>query len=448
MLAFLGFAMVATLVYSLLSEKASPIPTFIILPVVAGSIAMSLQMGSDPALQFMPEMIKYVKDGLGTTMPIAVMFIFSILYFSFMSDAGLFDPLVDFLSKKAGNNVVLVTVATSLIAMVAHLDGALASTLLVTIPAMLPVYKRLNIRPVVLLTIIAAAMSIMNLLPWGGPTARSAAILKMDVNDVWLPLIPVQVAGIALAIGFAVYLGLVEKKRGAGLVGGGTALSGDASTEAKEEERTSKYRRPKLFWFNLLLTAAVINMLTVFSKLPAYAPFMLGTALMLLVNYNSKEQSDLIKKHAANALSVPAILLASGIFLGLIKGTGMLGAMAGALITIIPDALGPYLHLIMGAVAVPAGMLLGTDSFFFGLVPLAIDVGSKYGIDPRNMINAMLIGKNYGVLVTPHAATTFLAVGLAGISLKELLTYCTPRMWGLSLSALALAMVTGQVWVA
>lgn len=446
MLAFLGFAMVATLVYFLLSEKASPVPTFIILPVVAGSLALYVKMGGDPAIEFMPEMIKYLKSGLGTTMPIAVMFIFSILYFTIMSDAGLFDPLVDWLTKKAGHNVVMVTVSTCLIATVSHMDGALASTLLVTVPAMLPVYKRLNMRPVVLLAIIGGAMSIMNLLPWGGPTARSAAILKMDVNELWIPLIPVQIVGLAIAIGFAVYLGLIEKKRGAGLPAEGHRPTGEAAKEARDEEKMAKYRRPKLFWFNLLLTVGVITMLTVFSKLPAYAPFMLGTAIMMVANYNAKEQSDLIKKHAASALSVPAILLASGVFLGILSGTGMLPAMANALIAIIPDALGKYLHFIMGALAVPVGMLLGTDSFFFGLVPLAIDVGSKYGIDPRAMVNAMLIGKNYGVLVTPHAATTFLAVGLAGISLRELLTYVTPRLWVLSLIALAAAVVTGQVW--
>ncbi|MFB0935321.1 MAG: citrate:proton symporter [Propionivibrio sp.] len=446
MLAFLGFAMVATLVYFLLSEKASPVPTFIILPVIAGSLALYVKMGGDPAIQFMPEMIKYLKAGLGTTMPIAVMFIFSILYFTIMSDAGLFDPLVDWLSKKAGHNVVMVTVSTCLIAVVSHMDGALASTLLVTVPAMLPVYKRLNMRPVVLLAIIGGAMSIMNLLPWGGPTARSAAILKMDVNELWIPLIPVQIVGLVIAIGFAVYLGLGEKKRGAGLPAEGHRPTGEAAKEAKEEEKMAKYRRPKLFWFNLLLTIGVIAMLTAFSKLPAYAPFMLGTAIMMVVNYNAKEQSDLIKKHAASALSVPAILLASGVFLGILSGTGMLPAMANALIEVIPAALGKYLHFIMGALAVPVGMLLGTDSFFFGLVPLAIDVGSKYGIDPRNMVNAMLIGKNYGVLVTPHAATTFLAVGLAGISLKELLTFCVPRLWILSLLAMAAAVVTGQIW--
>jgi CitMHS family citrate-Mg2+:H+ or citrate-Ca2+:H+ symporter len=99
----------------------------------------------------------------------------------------------------------------------------------------------------------------------------------------------------------------------------------------------------------------------------------------------------------------------------------------------------------MGVFAVPIGMLLGTDSYFFGLLPVAMSVGSKYGIDPVNMANAMLIGKNYGVLVTPHAATTFLAIGLAGVELKEHLKYCMPLLWGLSLVSLFAAILLGIV---
>ncbi len=459
MLAFLGFAMIGVLVYFLLTEKISPMPTFIIIPCVAGSLALLMQIYIMPsltgaevpltkageAIQFMPSMIDYVKSGLATTMPIAVMFIFSILYFGLMNDAGMFEPLVNFLAKKAGNNVALVTVASCLIAIVTHLDGALASTLLITIPAMLPLYKKLNMRPVVLLAIIGSAMSIMNLLPWGGPTARSAAILKMDVNQMWLPLIPVQITGLVIAVAFAAYLGFVERARGAGYNANINLADVGAVGNETKNEKSGKYSRPHLVWVNILLTACVIGLLIAFPKLPAYAPFMLGTALALVINYNAKEQMALIKAHASNALSVPAILLASGVFLGVIANTGMLNAMATAMISIIPDFLGRYLHIIMGVTAVPVGMLLGTDSYFFGLLPLAIDVGKQYGIEPRTMVDAMLIGKNYGVLVTPHAATTFLAIGLAGVSLRELFLFCVPRLWLLSLGSLGAAVAIGLV---
>ena len=432
MLAIIGFLMVAVIIYCLLQSKATPAPIFIVTPIVAAVAAgASFQ-----------EIAKFIQSGVAITMPIAVLFIFSIIYFSVMSDVGLFDPFVNFLVKKAGSNVVAVTIATGLVATIAHLDGALASTLLITIPAMLPIYKKLNMRPVVLLVIIGAPMSIMNLLPWGGPVARTAAITKTDITLLWHSLIPLQVVGLVIVVAFAAFMGMLEKKRGAGYV---SDAAGADAQDAVVDHKVEALKRPKLLWFNTLLTAAVIGLLC-FTKIPLYAAFMVGLALALIVNYPKiEDQNGRIKAHSANALGMASILLASGIFLGVLSGTKMLTAMANALIAIIPDFMGPYLHLVMGALAVPIGMLLGTDSYFFGLVPLAMGVGAKYGINPSNMANAMLIGKNFGVLTTPHAATTFLGIGLAGVELKEHLKFCTPWLWALSLVSLLTAIVMGIV---
>lgn len=435
MLAITGFLMIGIIIYLLIQSKATPAPIFVVIPLAAATI-----VGSS-----FTDIIKYIQSGVATTMPIAILFMFSVIFFSVMTDAGMFDPLVNFLAKKAGNNVVAVTVATAVIATIAHLDGALAATLLVTVPAMLPLYKRLNMRPVVLLLIIGAAMSIMNLLPWGGPVARVAAITKVDINALWHTLIPLQIVGVVIVLIFAAFLGVLEKKRGAGLHSSDAANFIAATVEV--DPKVEALKRPKLVWFNILLTLGVIGLMC-FTKIPLYAAFMIGLAIALIVNYPKVEdQNSRMKAHAANALSMATILVASGVFLGVLSGAKMLDAMATTLLAIIPNFLGPYLHLVMGAFAVPIGMLLGTDSYFFGLVPLAISVGSKFGIDPVNMANAMLIGKNYGVLTTPHAATTYLAIGLAGIELKELLYYCMPRLWALSIVSLIAAIILGIVTI-
>ena len=397
MLAFIGILMVIVIIYCLMQSKATPSVVFILVPIIAAFLA---------GFSF-DQISGFIKSGVTTTWSIAVLFIFSIVYFGVMSDAGMFDPLVNYLTEKAGANVIMVTVATALIATISHLDGALATTLLITVPAMLPIYKKLNIRPVVLLVIIGAAMSIMNLLPWGGPVARTAAITKMDVNLLWQSLIPLQIVGLIVVIAFAAVMGIMEKRRGAGLKAGATLEDGSEGVTAEElDPKVLALKRPKLVWFNILLTIGVIALLCL-TKVPLYGAFMIGLALALLVNYpKASDQAARIKAHAAEALSVPAILLASGIFLGVLSGTKMLTAMAAAIINVIPAFVGPYLHIVLGIFSVPIGMLLGTDSFFFGLVPLAIGVGTQYGIEPTNMAKAMLIGKNFGVLVTPHAATT------------------------------------------
>lgn len=435
MLAVIGFSMIGIIVYLLMQEKMHPALVFVVVPVIAAVLAGA---GID-------DVSKFVASGVGKTTSVAILFIFSITYFSIMNDVGMFDPLVNCLTRRAGNNVVLVTVATTVIAIIAHLDGALASTILVTCPAMLPVYQRLNIRPVVMLVCIGAAMSIMNLLPWGGPTARVAAITGMDVQLLWTAMIPLQVVGLIMALAFAVYMGMVEKRRGAGIPLDCVAGEDGACVLSPELEAL---KRPKLVIFNLLLTALVIGLLC-FTKLPAYFDFMVGLAICLIVNFPKvKDQTARIKAHAADALSVPAVLLTTGIFLGVLTGTKMLDAMATSIIAIVPNVLGPYLHLVMGVFAVPIGMMLGTDSYFFGLVPLAISVGQKFGVDQLDMAYSMLIAKNYGVLVTPHAATTYLAIGMAGgVSLKEHLSFCTPRLWLLSLIALATALLMGVIHV-
>lgn len=446
MLAIIGFIMVLLIIYALMQSKVSPMPVFVIVPIICALIVFAATSTSPLKL------FDFMKDGVGTTMSTAVLFIFSIVFFGVMTDVGLFDPMVNALVKISGSNVIMVTVASAILATVVHLDGALAATLLVTCPAMLPIYKRLHMRPVVLLAIIGAAMSIMNLLPWGGPVARLGAILEVDPAELWHKLIPLQIVGIVLTLAFAVFMGILERNRIAKAVASdeivlNTSADGTASMTAAPEEdpKVKALKRPKLIWFNFVVTIAVIGLLC-FTKIPLYGAFMIGLALALVVNFpNPKEQTARIKAHAGDALGIPAILLASGVFLGVLKGTGMLTAMSTALISVVPTALGSYLHIIFGIFAVPVGMMLGTDSYFFGLVPLAISVGKEYGITPQNMAFAMLIGKNYGVLVTPHAATTFLAIGLAGIELKELFRFCIPILWALSILSLLAAMMLGIV---
>ena len=174
-LAIIGFAMVAVIVALLLKGKMSPIVVLITIPTIAALLA---GFG-------ISDIGTFIVDGVKTTQNNAVLFIFSITYFGIMTDVGLFDILVGKLVKKAGNNVIAITVVTAVIAIMAHLDGSTACTVLITIPSMYPIYKRMNIRPYVLLLLTAASMGVMNLLPWGGPTARAATVLGMDANDLW-----------------------------------------------------------------------------------------------------------------------------------------------------------------------------------------------------------------------------------------------------------------------
>ena len=155
MVAVIGFLMIIAIVVLLLKGKMSPIVVLAVVPAIAALI-----------LRFSPvEIMGFIADGIKTTTSNGILFIFSVIYFGVLADTGLFDVIVGWLVKKAGNNVIAVTVVTAVIATIAHLDGTTAVTVLITIPSMYPVYKKMKIDPRILLCLTGACMGVMNLLP-------------------------------------------------------------------------------------------------------------------------------------------------------------------------------------------------------------------------------------------------------------------------------------------
>ena len=306
MVALIGFIMIFLIVFLLLKGKMSPIVVLALIPTIA-----ALLLGFSPQ-----EIARFIKDGISTTTSNGILFIFSVIYFGVMSDTGMFDVIVNFLVKKAGNNVIAVTVATAIIATIAHLDGTTATTVLITIPALYPVYKAMKIDTKILLCLTGACMGVMNLLPWGGPVARAATVLGMDANDLWHILIPIQIVGLVFNIVLAVLLGMLAVKQGAG-AGKGEVV--DVDEKAKDEE--DALRRPKLLIFNLLLTIGLIVILST-GYLSSYVAFLLALSIALAVNYpDLKLQDKLIKKHAPAALIISATLFAAGAMVGIFDGT-------------------------------------------------------------------------------------------------------------------------------
>ena len=104
------------------------------------------------------------------------MFVFAILYFGIMADAGLLDPIVDRILRAAGSRPTRIVPGTALLALLVHLDGSGAVTFLVTIPAMLPMYERLGMDRRILAGVASMAAGV-NFLPWTGPMIRASAAL-------------------------------------------------------------------------------------------------------------------------------------------------------------------------------------------------------------------------------------------------------------------------------
>jgi CitMHS family citrate-Mg2+:H+ or citrate-Ca2+:H+ symporter len=433
LLATVGFLMLFVMMFLLFKGKTIPLVVFITVPVIA-AFAGGFSV---------PEVSEFVKAGITKTSSMAVLFIFSVTFFGLMSDAGMFDAVVDKLVEKAGTNVISVAVVTAVVAIFSHLDGATVTTVLVTVPALLPLYKRLNIRPQLLLLIVGAGMGVMNLLPWGGPVARASAVLGMDPNELWHIMLPVQILGIATTIGIAALAAMREVKYfGAGKI---TATHEDTVEEIKEKNESENLKRPKLLFFNFALTAGVLALLLI-DVFPTYFVFMIGCCFALVVNYpDPKEQKNRIKAHAPAALDVSAVMLSAGIMVGVLGKSGMLEAMTVPLLKIIPAALASHLHILLGTVALPLGTMLGTDSYFYGLMPLAIEVGKNFQIPALTMAVAMMIGKNLALFISPLVPATFLGIGLAEIELKDHLKYSFGWLWATGMIMLAFSVVIGMI---
>lgn len=437
-LALLGFATVIAVIVLLLRNVTVPALAFVSVSTITATILVVTKTFS------LDEMAGFIKDGVSGVHGTAILFIFSVLFFGIMTDAGMFDTIINALMKKVGNNIIGVTLMTCLIAVIGHLDGGGASTFLITIPAMLPVYKRLHMRRETLLLICVTSMGVMNLLPWGGPTMRAASVLGCEPNELWGQIIPMQVVGLILAVGTAIFWGFQEKKRIAKL-GDAAIEDADKYDDSDAGEKNESLLRPKNFVINVIITIAVIAVL-VWDKFPSYYVFMVGCAVAIFVNYHGKKlQNSIIKSHAAAGLTMASTIMCAGVFLGVLQNSGIMEEMAVVMASFIPTSLGRFLPVIIGVLSVPLALLFDTDSYFYGLLPVLISVGAQFGVNPAHIAIAMVVCRNCATFISPVAPATYLGIGLAGVEIKDHIKFCFTWQWGVSIICLVAGLVLGVI---
>jgi CitMHS family citrate-Mg2+:H+ or citrate-Ca2+:H+ symporter len=425
MLSLLAFSMVATFMTLIMTKRLSAFVALIVVPVcfaLAGGFAAGLG----------PMML----DGLRTLAPTGVMLLFAILYFGIMIDAGLFDPLTTRIVRVVDGDPLRILLGTAVLALLVSLDGDGATTYMITVSAMLPLYRHLKLDRRKMTCVIIMAGAAMNVLPWGGPTARAAAVLGLDPATLFIPLIPSMLLSVVWVLGVAYIFGRQERAR----LAEPDCLAAPSSNDEEDGARDVSALRPRLFYFNLLLTAALMAMLLL-NALPLPILFMIAVALALMVNYPSlAEQRSRLNAHAGNAIAVAGLIFAAGIFTGILSGTAMVNAMAASVIDRVPPALGPYLAPITALLSVPFTFLISNDAFYFGMLPILAKTSAAYGIGTEELARASLVGQQVHLL-SPLVPSTYLLVGLAKIEFGDHLRFTWP--WALAaclvmlLSALA-----------
>lgn len=403
MLAFLGYAMVITFMVLIMSKKMTAFTALITVPVIFGLLGgFGLELG------------EFALTGVKSVSSTAAMLLFAILFFGIMISAGVFDPLVNATLKFVKGDPLKVLVGTAILAAIVSLDGDGSTTTMICCSALIPVYKKLDIKMMYLAAILIMQNSIMNLIPWGGPTARVMAVLNLDGGAIFRPLIPGMILAVIYVIGVAYYLGLKERKR-LGVKTSEIAVDEIAASLSAEEVAL---KRPKLIIVNFILTIIVVVTL-ISGKIPAAIIFEVGTAIALLINYPKlKTQREIIEANAGAAMQVLIMVLAAGVFMGILTETKMAEAIAQNLVALVPTSMGKHFGLITAIISIPGTFFLSNDAFYFGVLPVLAQTGAQFGFTSLQIGIASLLGQAFHLL-SPLVAFIYLLLQLTGVDMGE-----------------------------
>ncbi|MCX2734335.1 citrate:proton symporter [Saccharopolyspora sp. NFXS83] len=452
LIALLGLAMVAVFLYLVMSKRLAPMVALIVIPAIFAVIA-----------GFAPDLGDMVTEGITSLAPTAAMLMFAILYFGIMIDAGLFDPVARVVVRLTGNDPLKLIMGTVALVAVVSLDGDGTTTFMITVSALLPIYRKLEVSPVLMTGLACMTNAILNIVPWGGPAARAASVLRLDPQEMFVPMIPALGAGLVTVFVIAYVLGLRERAKlrarsaepalagvgaGGGL-GGPESGAGDAPGTGGDFDVLAPDReslRPKLIWFNTALTAALLIAL-IAGVLPIAVLFMIGTGIALIVNYPSiKEQAARIASHADSVVAVVSMVFAAAVFTGVLSGTGMIEQMAQYLLHGMPDALFPYFSIVIAVLSIPFTFFMSNDAFYFGVVPILAETAAQHGISAMEVARASLLGQPIHML-SPLVPAMYVLIGLAKVDLGDQHRFAIKWALLVSLVVIAAGLALGLISV-
>ncbi|KFE54527.1 CitMHS family transporter [Pseudomonas syringae] len=450
MLTVLGYLLITSFLLLVIKQKLSPFTGLIVVSLAVGVLVClvnGVPMGT--IMTWVREGLFYSQNGagkvsLGTVNP-TVMILFAVLYFSLMMNVGLFDPLCTYLIRKANGDPLKIILVTAFTSAVVTLDGDGTTTILIITTAFLPLYKQMGMKLSNLAMLIILPCGLGNCLPWGGPLARAAAVLNLEVNTLFVAILPILGVSFIYVFFMAYLMGIKERKRLGFVKGEKVIVTPEqiAQMVTVIEDHDKELKRPKLFLFNLALTLGMLVIL-IAGWASGAVVFMLGTAIALTVNYTAVEQRERITANGGDAVAVASIILAAGCFLGIFNGSGMAGAVAEHMASLIPDSMGSHTALIFAFLGALACYALPVDAYYFGILPVVAPIAYKFGITPTEIGVASFMGQALRY-ASPTVAWLFLLMSRTEMTFgeyqKEFFKWSIPMFFIFLITAI----VTGEL---
>ncbi|GAA2324133.1 citrate:proton symporter [Streptomyces kunmingensis] len=431
MLAVLGFATLGSFMLLVMRKYLSAFTAIMLTPIAAAVVA-----GKGGGLGDM------IINGLDTVAPTAALLLFAVLYFGLMMEAKLFDPISAFIIRASKGDPARIVVGTAVLSLLVALDGDGTTSYMIVCSAFLPIYRRLGINPLILAALATMALGcISGTTPWGGAATRGISALHLDAGEYFVHMIgPMALTSLAI-IAVAYWLGLRERR----------TLDADKLTAYKLEvasgEAVPTIQVDWRMWANAALTL-LLMVLLILEVADLVVLFMVAFVIALLLNIPSIEkQQELIKRQAANAVPVMMLVLAAGIFTGIMTDAGMIKAMADAALSIVPDTWGNLVPLFTAVLALPLGFFMSNDAYWFGVVPVLAESASHYGIHANEIARAGAIGQILHSM-GPTSAPLWVLLGLVKADLGDFQK--VGLRWGIpvSLAYIVFALVTGAITIA
>ena len=431
MLAIYGAVIIIVFLVLILIKRLSVITALVLVPVIIAFIAgFGYKQIGNMALA-----------GIKQVAPTGILLMFAVLYFSIMLDTGLFDPVIAFIVRIVKGDPLKVIVGTAILTMIVHLDGDGTATFMIVLSTFLPIYKKLGISKLILVGIVALSVGPMHLVPWSGTSVRAISTLNTDTVHLFNPNIPAIIGGIVWVLFVAYIFGKRERKR-LGII------EFHYSHKENFTEVQKALRRPKLIFFNAILTVSLVVFLLK-GAVPAPVLFVVASIIALMINYSKlSDQQIVMRAHGTNIFLVSGMIFAAGVYSGILTESKMVEAMASGLVNLVPKEHASFIPAITAIISMPASILFTPDAYYYGVVPVLSHTCAQLGVDPLEIGRASLLGQmTTGFPLSPLTASTFLLIGLAEVELGDHQKFIFKWAWGTTIVMTLVALLTGSIHI-